>query len=150
MPKKSLTINKFRGSLYKGAKILGDVQAVLGVSKALQEGKPDKALNIAKRREVTRVGGKVSGRGLGYMRRKTPDCFIATTVYGENSEQVRVLRDYRDNFLIKNFGGRKLVNLYYSGIGEKVAYFFENKIPRTIPLIRRCLDFLVENIEVEE
>lgn len=49
-----MTINKFRGFLYKAAKILGDVQAVTSKKK-----------NAIPKRIGRRVAGKVTGRLLG-------------------------------------------------------------------------------------
>ena len=73
------------------------------------------------------------------------NCFVATTVYGDiNAPEVNTLRDFRDNVLMKNTFGKAFVNFYYSGAGEKTAKFIEEKLPSTIPTIRKGLDFLVE------
>ena len=41
-------------------------------------------------------------------------CFIATAAYGSLFEpHVKILRDFRDRFLITNFAGKSFVNLYY-------------------------------------
>ncbi len=41
-------------------------------------------------------------------------CFIATAAYGSYLHpHVKILRDFRDEFLISNFLGRKFVHLYY-------------------------------------
>ncbi|MDH3882191.1 MAG: C25 family cysteine peptidase, partial [Desulfobacteraceae bacterium] len=41
-------------------------------------------------------------------------CFIATAAYGSLVEpHVKILRDFRDRFLITNFAGKSFVNLYY-------------------------------------
>ena len=53
-------------------------------------------------------------------------CFIATAAYGSYlNRHVKILREFRDEFLIPNFLGRKFVHLYYqyapriaSNIGE--------------------------------
>lgn len=52
--KKGLTISKVRGGMYKGAKVMGDVQAIVS-------GSPKK---IGKR-VGRRVVGKVTGRAIG-------------------------------------------------------------------------------------
>lgn len=46
---------------------------------------------------------------------KNPEgCYIATFVYGDyNAEEVLILRQYRDNILLKNILGKLFVSLYY-------------------------------------
>ncbi len=129
--KKRLTIPKVRGSLYKTARLLGDVQAI-------KTGKINKRIS-------NRVLGKITGRGLRYA---SKECFIATTVYGdENAPQIHTLRNYRDNILIKNIIGRTIIRIYYSGLGEKTAKFIANNYKSSIPTIRKGLDILVNKIE---
>lgn len=71
-------------------------------------------------------------------------CFIATVIYkDENASEVQVLRNFRDNLLGRNSLGRRLVKLYYSGLGEKTAGFLERH-PSLIPVIKTGLDQLVE------
>ncbi len=75
-------------------------------------------------------------------------CFIATVVYGSiNAPETEAIRSYRDNVLMRSNVGRKFIYLYYSGLGERIAYFIREKIPESIPAIKRCLDHLVERIE---
>ena len=40
--------------------------------------------------------------------------------------------------------GKKVVDLYYSGVGEKTAKFIEKHLPSTIPIIKKGLDRLVK------
>jgi len=47
-------------------------------------------------------------------------CFIATTVYGENSEEVDIFRRFRDEVLCTRPWGRKLVAAYYQ-VGPRGA-----------------------------
>ena len=56
---------------------------------------------------VNNVVAGVSGGGSG-------GCFIATAVYGSSmSPNVRILREFRDRFLIENKMGKSFANLYY-------------------------------------
>lgn len=76
-----------------------------------------------------------------------PQCFIATAVYGnENAPELHILRDFRDNVLNKNYLGKRFVEFYYSGTGEKVAEVIK-EIPFTIPLIRKGLDYFIHHYE---
>jgi len=75
-------------------------------------------------------------------------CFIATAVYGNiNAPEVNALRRFRDNTLVHNTAGRAFVDFYYSGAGKKAADIVKEHLPSTIPLLRKGLDLLVENIE---
>jgi hypothetical protein len=143
--KKRITINKARGVLYRTAKYLGDAQAVIGVYNAVKKGNTKKAEKIVVRRVATRVAGKFTGRGLGYMQKQTNQCFIATAIYGNpNAHEVCILREYRDNVLANSSLGRTFINFYYSGAGERLAYLIKRDWKQTIPTIKKGLDFIVE------
>jgi len=52
-------------------------------------------------------------------------CFIATAAYGSYlNPHVKILRNFRDKFLISNFLGRKFVLLYYQ-YGPRIANHLE-------------------------
>jgi Tol biopolymer transport system component len=56
-----------------------------------------------------------------------PDCFIATACYGSPmAEDVQVLRNFRDQYLMKNPAGRIFVRLY-NRYGPIVADFIQDK-----------------------
>ena len=57
------------------------------------------------------------GEGSG---QKSRWCFVATTCFGEESEEVAALRKYRDDVLIWTEGGRAFVQCYYH-IGRHIA-----------------------------
>lgn len=48
-----------------------------------------------------------------YMKISRPSCFIATLVYGPNSIEVRLLRQWRDDKLLASRALSRLVTLYY-------------------------------------
>lgn len=51
-------------------------------------------------------------------------CYIATYVYGDyNSNEVLILRDFRDNILLKNFLGKIFVTIYYQISPILIRYF---------------------------
>jgi len=55
-------------------------------------------------------------------------CFIATMAYGDyNHPQVLVLREFRDNYLLKTIAGEMLVNFYYWLSPKIVSRFGDNK-----------------------
>ena len=71
-------------------------------------------------------------------------CFIATAVYGDiNAPEVQTLREFRDNVLKKRRLGRAAVKVYYSGVGERAARLIEERIPYLMPVIRKGLDYVV-------
>lgn len=74
------------------------------------------------------------------------NCFVATAVYGDiNTPQISILREIRDMALMKNYFGRKFVNFYYSGASRKMADALAKDAPSAIPVIRKGLDFIVNN-----
>jgi len=73
-------------------------------------------------------------------------CYIATMVYGNyNHPQVLILRDYRDNTLLKSHLGRLFVKTYYA-----FSPFFVQLLKRHDKinhLIKKGLDNLIKSIE---
>ena len=62
-----------------------------------------------------------------FLLKKKGGCFIATCVYGSYSApEVRILRNFRDQVLIKNHAGQFFVNLYYA-ISPKIVAFIDNR-----------------------
>ncbi|MCM8807641.1 MAG: fibronectin type III domain-containing protein, partial [Candidatus Omnitrophica bacterium] len=53
-------------------------------------------------------------------------CFIASVCFGEDSWQVKVLREFRDRILIKSYPGKKFVSFYYRN-SPKIADFIKGK-----------------------
>ncbi len=53
-------------------------------------------------------------------------CFIATAAYGSSmSKQVKILRIFRDKYLLPYTTGEKLINFYYRS-GKQIAVFIES------------------------
>jgi hypothetical protein len=66
------------------------------------------------------------------------DCFIATACYGTRmADEVKILRRFRDRYLIKHPAGRAFVH-FYNKYGPKAADFIRNKEPLK-RIIRHCL-----------
>lgn len=116
-------MGKTRRSLYKIARILGDIEAV-------SEGKTGKRIQ-------RRLAGKMAGKGL-----KSSGCFVATACYGSPlAEEVKIFSRFRDHYLLPNIPGRILVRAYYL-ISPWLARFIEN---HTVirKLVRRGLSIIV-------
>ncbi len=76
---------------------------------------------------------------------KFSNCFIATAVYGDPScDQVRALRKYRDNKLLKTMVGRVFVRSYYR-ISPVIANWLITR-PVLSRYIRSILDILVRRL----
>jgi len=72
-------------------------------------------------------------------------CYIATAVYGSyDCEQVMVLREFRDNVLLKKSWGRIFVKMYYSISPKLVKYI--RKDSKLEQNIRSGLDFLITKV----
>lgn len=72
-------------------------------------------------------------------------CFIATAVYGDPScYQVRMLRKYRDETLLRNVLGRAFVKIYYK-VSPAIADWIITK-PALSGKIRAVLNFAVKHI----
>jgi YVTN family beta-propeller protein len=65
-------------------------------------------------------------------------CFIATAAYGSYTEtHVRILRDFRDRFLLKDKAGRAFVKFYYKYSPGIADYISRHEFIRAV--IRLCL-----------
>lgn len=61
------------------------------------------------------------------------DCFIATAAYGSPIEkEVRVLRAFRDQYLLTNVAGRKFIELYYRYSPPVAAYIAKRDTLRAV------------------
>jgi len=73
-------------------------------------------------------GGGAGGSGAG-----GGGCFIATAAYGSSMDQhVRVLREFRDSFLLTNNVGRSFVELYYSCSPSVADFIANHDTPRLV------------------
>ncbi len=65
-------------------------------------------------------------------------CFIATAAYGTPmAEEIQILREFRDGYLLTNPAGQALVDLYYS-VSPPMAEFI-NAHPNLKPIVRAGL-----------
>jgi len=60
------------------------------------------------------------------------ECFIATAAYGtESAQEIQVLRDFRDDVLMRSEAGRDYVNFYYAVSPPVADYIAEREWLRT-------------------
>jgi hypothetical protein len=70
--------------------------------------------------------------------RFSPGCFVATAAYGTPlAEEIQILREFRDEYLLTNPLGRALVDLYYQ-VSPPVAEFITER-PSVKPVVRAGL-----------
>lgn len=72
-------------------------------------------------------------------------CFIATSVYGQESWQVKKLRQFRDIHLKSNSLGVISINLYYNYSPQLIPYLEKSNFLKSTT--RYVIDCLVENLE---
>lgn len=78
--------------------------------------------------------------------RQFSNCFIATAVYGDASCcQVRALRQYRDDTLLKNAAGRAFVKFYYT-VSPAMARWLTAH-PFLSRHVRTLLDIVVQHLK---
>ncbi len=81
------------------------------------------------------------------MKAKGP-CFIATAVYGDyDSEQLLVLRRWRDEFLFNSKTGRRFIKWYYIN-GPIFANYIE-KLPLYKLITRKTLDLICAILKIK-
>ncbi len=77
------------------------------------------------------------------MEQKRQGCFIATAAYGTPfSQEINVLRRFRDSYLVHREWGQEIVNMYYT-ISPPIANIIE-KDDNLRKIVRTCLKPLVE------
>jgi hypothetical protein len=77
----------------------------------------------------------IEGDILSFTTKKEGLCFIATAAYGTPlAEEVEVLRDFRDEYLLNSPLGQGLVDVYYT-ISPPIAQFITEH-PRLKPIVR--------------
>jgi|GEM_PF-6766446 len=83
---------------------------------------------------VSAIASNANGSGMQtWTWTVTSPCFIATAAYGTPlHEDINVLRDFRDEYLMKNPAGRSFVNVYYTTSPPIANVISENAELRTI------------------
>ena len=61
------------------------------------------------------------------VRVKLGKCFIAHALYPQEAEEIIILRNFRDSFLLNFYLGRVFVNIYYS-ISPFIAIYFDESL----------------------
>ena len=123
---------------FKMAFIQGQVQNMYRAS-MISEGL-NKGISLD---ETTQQISKLENKGNG--KKKKEGCYIATMVYGDyNSEEVIVLRNYRDTTLKNNFIGKYFIKIYYSLSPIFVRTFEGNSWVNS--RIKRILDRIVKKL----
>lgn len=73
------------------------------------------------------------------------NCFIATAVYGDpNCSEVRILRNFRDEFLLKNAAGKIFVAFYYRFSPPLAAWI--KRRPRLSLVFKPALNVVVKRV----
>jgi hypothetical protein len=119
-------MGKARRSLYKAARILGDIEAV-------SKGRAGKRIQ-------RRAAGKMTGKAL-----KGSGCFIATACYGSSmADEVQLLEQFRDKYLVTNIPGILFVDAYYTVSPLCAEFITRHHFLRTIvkaglkPIVKVC------------
>jgi len=91
------------------------------------------------------IGGAIGGGGAGSAFSAASDgisyCFIATAAYGTPmAEEVQVLREFRDAYILKSEMGREFVKHYYRH-GPSVAKFIWDK-----PILKALVRYLLKPV----
>ncbi len=83
-------------------------------------------------------GGEVRFDGIGFYP-VGRDCLIATAAYGTPmADEVQVLRDFRDGYLLTNPAGQAFVDLYYRVSPPMAEFIYEH--PGIKPIVRAVLE----------
>jgi hypothetical protein len=75
---------------------------------------------------------------------ETSSCYIATLIYGENSSEVNILRQFRDGYLLNYKLGILSVNLYYR-YSKILVRSLKNK--KLIVFVKFFLDGIIKILE---
>ena len=88
---------------------------------------------------------KQSRKNSESIRQKKDSCLAHIVYNGSDVFEVNVLRRYRDKVLMQDELGRRFVEWYYDGAGEKIAEFVKDRGKFLIPVIKKGLDYIVKD-----
>jgi hypothetical protein len=70
-----------------------------------------------------------------YMKVSKPGCYLATYIYGADSQEVILLREFRDEVLMRSTFFKRFVDLYYCLSPKAIARFGNRPLFRLIVLV---------------
>lgn len=145
-----LTFNKFKNN--KGFKVVGS-RIKSGTSIKLkyndEEENNIKEINIDLPKDMIFSPGFYSRywkKDLSGNEKQVSKCYIATACFGKDSNEVIILRNYRDEVLSKFIIGRLFIKFYYFTSPSMVRYLYNNEIVKIYS--RKFIGYLINRIKV--